>query len=1424
LDPHTSPQENYVRTLLTACTIAVFAAMASAQHVAPLGRLLDRYYPRMSDQDSVIVWISFADKGPAAGMKAALPATAYLSERAIHRREKALKTSQIIDMADVPLDRSYVDQVTSLVTTVRHEVKWFNALSATATKRQIEVIRRLPFVSEVDAVARYKARDISTSDTPPLPPPAFPASPETSFSYGSSLTQNQQINTVAVHNLGITGQGVLVGIFDDSFPDLSHPALATRPIVAKYDFVSNDTAFHNNDTHGQMTFSTVGGFQNGSHIGPAFGASFVLARTEQYSSETPIEEDNWARAIIWADSIGIDVSSTSLGYNDPTSPYDPPWPSYTWQDMNGATTVITRAAERAAALGITVVNSAGNAGDNASHNTLGAPADGFNVITAGAVSSSGTRVSFSSVGPTADGRIKPDVMAMGSSVQVASGTSGYTYADGTSFSCPLSAGVAALVISGNLDFDLTPFQVREAMRQTASRANNPDRLMGWGILNAFNAVHYAWIEHTPLTGTEDTTARTVLVRIESRIPLVPDSTRVVYGINGSFTGSAILTPTGNPNEFSAQIPFLGQGVNVTYYIKAKNQYLTTRSPLTGSYGYQVGADLAGPVIVHRALGNQSVPEWPPTIFATVTDPGGVDSVLVEFSVNGIPQPPLALPLVNGEYTDTLHVATPVTAGDSIAYRIVAVDRSGAHNVSVYPPSGDVRFAVLAFYNRTTGFDESPAGFIGANDWAWGAPGGTSPHARSGLRCWGTVLSGNYTQGPRLSSLTMPLSLVVSARPSFSFWRWYEVQSRYDGGNVKISVNHGPFQLIQPVGGYPPPVMYNGLGNPLGGQAGYTSVGGTSWSKATFDLTGLATEGDSIAIRLDFGADNSIQYRGWYIDDFTSDGISGPAPTAEPVLGIDRDTVDFGPVAIGATDSGQTVLVTNFGQNQLNVTDVTMNNPAFGVDRTSFSLNRLDTLRLRISFTAPTPGGLRTGTMTFVSNATPPVPSVQVRGLSTGQAGLVAVPDTFFFSVPPGPDTTRASFTIRNPGSDTLRYTINEGTASAATEALAVARSTTQQTELHPAKGAVDPSPGQAPGAHGGPDAFGYRWIDSDEPGGPVFSWFDISAIGTPVTTWTGTDDDGHAIVPLPFAFSFYGTTYTQVKIATNGFISFDVASTDHAYSNTALPTSAEPNLAIYPWWDDLDLSGGGSVRYYHDAVHQRFVIQYTNVPHYGTTTPGLYTFQVMLQSSGSILVQYLDMQQTVNSATIGIENGTGTIALQVAYNAAYVHNNLAVLLATDLLTWVSTNPTRGAVAPGGSAAIELRVHPAGLRNDTLYTGRLTIAGNTPDVGIVRLALRTSNPVSVGEPGEIPVAFVLEQNYPNPFNPTTAIRFQISDYGLVTLKVYDVLGQEVATLVNEARPPGIYSVQWDASGMASGVYFYRLRSGDFAAIRKLLILK
>jgi subtilisin family serine protease len=228
----------------------------------------------------------------------------------------------------------------------------------------------------------------------------------------------------------------------------------------------------------------IGGFQPGRLIGPAFAATFLQAKTEDTTSETPVEEDNWAAAAQWAEARGADVISSSLGYLI----FDAPHRSYTFSDMNGQTAVSTRAADAAAARGVVVVNSAGNGGFNSEHNTLGEPSDGRRVIAVGAVDVRGNRTSFSSVGPTADGRVKPDVMAQGADVFAAVPFSSSLYfpVDGTSFSCPLTAGVAALLVQARPDAGVD--RIADALRLTASRAGSPDNQQGHGIIDALAAV------------------------------------------------------------------------------------------------------------------------------------------------------------------------------------------------------------------------------------------------------------------------------------------------------------------------------------------------------------------------------------------------------------------------------------------------------------------------------------------------------------------------------------------------------------------------------------------------------------------------------------------------------------------------------------------------------------------------------------------------------------------------------------------------------------------------------------------------------------------------------------------------------------------------------------------------------------------------
>ena len=307
------------------------------------------------------------------------------------------------------------------------------------------------------------------------------------FNYGSSLTQLEQINVPVVHDLGYSGNGVIICVLDAGFNNLEHQAFTSMNIANQWDFVNNDGNVDDegdmgSGSHGTMTLSTIGGFYEGQLIGPAFGATYLLAKTENTDSETQVEEDNWVAGAEWADALGVDITSTSLGYID----FDD-GTGYSPAELDGNTAIITIAADIAAGKGILVVNSAGNGGGGTT--TIGAPADGDSVLAIGAVYSDGSRTFFSSVGPTGDGRIKPEVMAMGSDVYVAD-TYGnyYTTASGTSFSCPLTAGAAALL------WEMVPnasnMDIFEALKMTANNADAPNNYYGWGIIDIYAAYEY----------------------------------------------------------------------------------------------------------------------------------------------------------------------------------------------------------------------------------------------------------------------------------------------------------------------------------------------------------------------------------------------------------------------------------------------------------------------------------------------------------------------------------------------------------------------------------------------------------------------------------------------------------------------------------------------------------------------------------------------------------------------------------------------------------------------------------------------------------------------------------------------------------------------------------------------------------------------
>lgn len=219
---------------------------------------------------------------------------------------------------------------------------------------------------------------------------------------------------------------------------------------------------------------------------------------------------------------------------------------------------------------------------------------------------------------------------------------------------------------------------------------------------------------------------------------------------------------------------------------------------------------------------------------------------------------------------------------------------------------------------------------------------------------------------------------------------------------------------------------------------------------------------------------------------------------------------------------------------------------------------------------------------------------------------------------------------------------------------------------------------------GGPDAYGYEWIDSNDPDGPDYIWQDITTTGTLVNTWvqTGTfdaRDEGYAgPFSLGFNFDFYGNDKSQVYISSNGLLTFS-SITSNIYTNSSIPASAIPNELIAPFWDDLDGTAQGTVHYKQDG--NRFIVQFTNWQRYSVS--GSLTFQIVLQSNGRMMFYYNSMTGTLNSATIGIEDGTGTTGLQIAYNATYISDGLAVQISSEP-DWLSNNINSGTIYNGNS--------------------------------------------------------------------------------------------------------------------------------------------
>ncbi|MCL2689301.1 MAG: S8 family serine peptidase [Chitinispirillia bacterium] len=468
----------------------------------------------VSDKDTVrSVWVFFKDRPSGSNVD-------RVSARAMERHRKA---GFRLGENSRPVEQRYIREIEKRGGKLRHQFPWENAASFSIHASAFKEIASLPFVKYVRPVNVYTRKNIEST--------GLAKSQSADGGYGWHL---DMVNVKLAHEylqakgMGDPGSGVLLAFFDSGFR-FDHKAyqhaVNNGLIAAEWDFVDNDnstsiTPFDSiaYDNHGTQTLSLVAGYDPGRFMGIGWGARFAVARTEDYKVESWQEEDNWARAVVWADSIGADIISSSLGYrygfdddiNAPDFPYDYPFVydkegeyDYPYEFMDGKTTIVSRAAAEAFRRGIIVVNSAGNAGNNIA-GRLSAPADVSEVIAVGAVDRSRRLANFSSSGPTFDSRPKPDLCAPGAEVMVpcahynprcpANPAASYTTSSGTSFSAPIVSGISALILQANRKrgIEITPEAVKERLYASCSFAAGQTRIddnrHGKGIPNALFAI------------------------------------------------------------------------------------------------------------------------------------------------------------------------------------------------------------------------------------------------------------------------------------------------------------------------------------------------------------------------------------------------------------------------------------------------------------------------------------------------------------------------------------------------------------------------------------------------------------------------------------------------------------------------------------------------------------------------------------------------------------------------------------------------------------------------------------------------------------------------------------------------------------------------------------------------------------------------
>lgn len=428
------------------------------------------------DTQIEIAWVFFKDK-PSKATYLANPSL-MLSQRSIQRRTRQ---NILLDDNDVPIEKTYYNEVKNRAgIKIMAKSKWLNALHIEGTKTNINKLKQLSFVAKIEFA------DKSLNATDRVAPAKRLHHPEnkfgsisTDYSYGNGSNQIEMLGGEALHQQNFTGTGMIIAVIDGGFPGVDTFIAFKRlrdqnKILGGYNYVTRSSNFYTGISHGTAVLSTIASYVDNQFIGTAPDASFYLFITEDGTKETPLEESLWVEAAEKADSLGVDIINTSLGYFT----FDNSKHDYSYADMNGSKTFISRGAEIGFSRGMIIVNAAGNEGAEPWKYII-APADAKSVLAVGAVDAAKIIATFSSFGPTADGRVKPDVLAQGLNAFVINADGQIAPSSGTSFASPIMTGVIACYWQKNYTKKNT--EIIQMIKESAHLYNNPSPQYGYGI-------------------------------------------------------------------------------------------------------------------------------------------------------------------------------------------------------------------------------------------------------------------------------------------------------------------------------------------------------------------------------------------------------------------------------------------------------------------------------------------------------------------------------------------------------------------------------------------------------------------------------------------------------------------------------------------------------------------------------------------------------------------------------------------------------------------------------------------------------------------------------------------------------------------------------------------------------------------------------